>query len=392
MDVRRLIAACEASYRDMRFSAVVEWKKKHRAKAVGYMPVYVPREIIDAAGILPVGVMGAADNLEIIRGDAYFQSYICHIPRSTIELGVSGRLDFLDGMLFPAICDVIRNLSGMWQLLFKGGYVRYMDFPQNFDAALGGAFYRGELESLRGDLGELSGNEVTTVSLNRSIDKYNRNRREIKRLYDLRCEKPHLVPTSELYLMMWMSNVLEVDAHTALVEEYLSAVGREVRPERDNVRVVVTGAFCEQPPLGLIKSLESSGCYIVDDDWILGARYLLGDVEISDDPIGALTDAYLHNAVSTASRYDAKAAKGKYLIDVVKSRRAEGVIFCAPSFCDPALLERPMLQAALAGAEIPYTSLKYAENSGQFQVIREQTGSFADSIKLWGPHEAKQYS
>jgi benzoyl-CoA reductase subunit C len=66
----------------------------------------VPRELIHAAGMLPVGIFGGGDRLEIIRGDAYFQSYICPIPRSTIELAVSGRLDGLDGTLFPSICDV----------------------------------------------------------------------------------------------------------------------------------------------------------------------------------------------------------------------------------------------------------------------------------------------
>ena len=86
------------------------------------MPIYVPREIIHAAGMLPLGIVGGGDQLEVIHGDAYYQSYICRIPRSTIELGVSGRLDFVDGMLFPSICDVIRNLSGMWKLMFPQVY------------------------------------------------------------------------------------------------------------------------------------------------------------------------------------------------------------------------------------------------------------------------------
>ena len=57
------------------------------------MPIYVPRELLHAQGVLPVGLMGGRDDLEIIRGDAYYQSYICHIPRSTIELGLNGSLD-----------------------------------------------------------------------------------------------------------------------------------------------------------------------------------------------------------------------------------------------------------------------------------------------------------
>ena len=58
-------------------------------------------------------------------------------------------------------------------------------------------------------------------------------------------------------------------------------------------------------------------------------------------------------------------------------------MFAAPSFCDPALLERPMLQDVLARHGIAHTAFKYAENTGQMAPIREQAGTFADSIKLW---------
>ena len=117
------------------------------------MPYYVPREIIHAAGALPLGILGGGDQLEVIHGDAYYQSYICRIPRSTIELGVSGRLDFVDGMLFPSICDVIRNLSGMWKLMFPNSGSRYIDLPQNFEDDVGGEFYRSELQEIREWLG-----------------------------------------------------------------------------------------------------------------------------------------------------------------------------------------------------------------------------------------------
>jgi benzoyl-CoA reductase subunit C len=73
-------------------------------KVVGYMPVYVPRELIHAGGMLALGILGGGDNLEVIHGDAYSQSYICRIPRSTVELALTKRLDFVDGMLFPSTC------------------------------------------------------------------------------------------------------------------------------------------------------------------------------------------------------------------------------------------------------------------------------------------------
>ena len=146
-------------------------------KAIGYMPVYVPRELIHAAGMLPVGILGGGDALEVIQGDAYYQSYICRIPRSTIELGLTGRLDCLDGMLFPSICDVIRNLSGMWQMLFKDKYVRYLDVPQNYQDEVGGKFYMQEMQVLREDLAKLAGREITDADLNASIARLQRQPR-----------------------------------------------------------------------------------------------------------------------------------------------------------------------------------------------------------------------
>jgi benzoyl-CoA reductase subunit C len=383
--VQQITARCEALFEDLRFGAVKEWKAAAPGrKAIGYMPVYVPREIVHAAGMLPVGILGGGDQLEVIQGDAYYQSYICRIPRSTIELGLTGRLDCLDGMLFPSICDVIRNLSGMWQIMFKDKYVKYFDVPQNFEDGIGGEFYIQEMQLLREDLGKLAGKPVTDDALRASIAVYNENRRAIGELYAYRAAKPWQAPTSEVYLVSRAGMVLPPEAHTALVREYIAATDAVERPKRDNARIVLTGSFCEQPPLGLIKSIEMAGCYIVDDDFMLVLRWLLDEVPAEGDPLENLSKAFLHRSATTASKYEVrKEEKGQFLLQSAKKAGAEGVIFAAPSFCDPALLERPMLQAVLARYKIPYTAFKYAENTGQMAPIREQAGTFADSIKLW---------
>jgi benzoyl-CoA reductase subunit C len=385
MSVQDLVERCEALFDDLEFNAVKQWKAAAPGrKAIGYLPIYVPREIVHAAGMLPVGIFGGGDQLEVIQGDAYYQSYICRIPRSTVELGLTGKLDCLDGMLFPSICDVIRNLSGMWQIMFKDKYVKYFDLPQNYDDETGGRFYRHEMETLRKDLSSLAGKEITDEDLKSSIRVYNENRKAVRELYAYRAQKPWQAPTSEVYLVLRAGCVLPPEDHTALIREYIVETDKEKRPQRDNARVVLTGSFCEQPPLGLIKSIEMAGCYVVDDDFQLIHSWLLDDVALEKPPLEALSEAFLHRSVQTSSKYDdRKEDKGKYLLRQVKMRGAEGVVFAAPSFCDPALLERPMLQEILAKHKIPYTAFKYAENTGQMAPIREQAGTFADSIKLW---------
>jgi benzoyl-CoA reductase subunit C len=178
--------------------------------------------------------------------------------------------------------------------------------------------------------------------------------------------------------------VLPVEEHTEMLRAYLGAARQEERPLRDNCRIIVSGAFCEQPPLNLIKSIEMAGCYIVDDDYMLVNRWLLDEVSTDGDPLTNLARAFLHASADTAAKYcDSEEEVGKQLLESVEHFDAEGVIFSAASFCDPALLERPMLTDKLADKDIPYITFKYAENSGQMQPIREQAGTFADSIKLW---------
>jgi len=380
-----IVARAMALFEDLSFTAARAWKTAQPGrKVVGYMPIYVPREIIHAADMLPLGILGGGDQLEVIHGDAYYQSYICRIPRSTVELGVSGRLDFVDGMLFPSICDVIRNLSGMWKMLFPQVYVRYFDVPQNYRDDIGGNYYVNELAELRHDLAELRGKPITDEELRHSIALYNENRRLVGELYAFRAEKPWQAPAAEAYLVLRAGMVLPVEEHSAMLRDYLAAARAEERPRRDNCRVVVTGAFCEQPPLNLIKSLELAGCYVVDDDLLLVTRWLTADTSIEGDPLRNLASAFLHQSESTAAKYEPDVKeKGQYLVRAVRRSGAEGVIFAAPSFCDPALLDRPMLQHVLKDAGIPYIAFKYAENSGQMQPIREQAGTFSDSIKLW---------
>ncbi|MBW7835887.1 MAG: benzoyl-CoA reductase subunit C [Sphingomonadales bacterium] len=382
---KEIIDRCEKLYEDMDFTAARAWKEAAPGRhVIGYMPIYVPREIIHAAGMLPLGILGGGDQLEVIHGDAYYQSYICRIPRSTIELAVSGKLDFTDGMLFPSICDVIRNLSGMWQLMMSDKYARYFDVPQNYQDDVGGVYYTQELHELKEDLEKISGRKITNEDLRKSIAVYNENRRLIKDLYELRRKAPWKVPTTEVYLLLRAGMVLPVEEHSQMLKDYIEAASTEDRPLRDNCRVVIQGMFCEQPPLNLIKSIELAGCYIVGDDFMMVTRWLTDDVPLDGDPLENLSQAFLHHSENVSAKYvDREEDKGIYLVDLVKKNGGEGVIFTSPSFCDPALLDRPLLQDVLKAHGVPYIAFKYAENSGQMQPIREQAGTFADSIKLW---------
>ncbi len=380
-----IIEQCQRIYYDVRLEALAQWKKEDPSRtAVGFLPVYAPREIFVGAGVRPVAVFGGGDQVNVICGDSFYQSYICHLPRSVVELGLTSWKSALDGLVCPAICDVIRNVSGVWQVLFKDKLTYFLDLPQNFDSAVGGKFYRRQLEELAERLCQMSRTKFDQDRFAEALRSYNRNRRAVRALCNLRVDKPHWVPAWEFYLLMRAGDQMDADGHSEILLKYMDVVSELDRAEQDNARIMIVGGFCEQPPLNLIRTIERSGCYLVDDDFTLGARFLEADAAEDGDPLQALVDVYLRHSTYSSVKYEGDVPKSKQLVETARDRRADGVLLMSPSFCDPSLLDRPHFQRALEDAGIPYSTLQYAENLGQFGPIREQTGTFAEAIKLWG--------
>jgi len=380
-----ILKECEELSFDLNFNHAKKWKAKNKDRIlVGFLPIYVPREIIHAANGLPVGIMGVGDRKQIIKGDAYYQSYICHLPRGIIEMALDKNLDDFDGFMFPAICDCVRNLSGMFKLSKKGQFQRYFDYPQNFDPSIGGVFYTQEMEKVMDDMYAINKVKVTDEKLNEAIKLYNTNRKLIEAIYNIRQEFPWRLSAVEMYYILRAGITIPVEEHNVMLDQVLTYISVERGEPMDNIRVVISGSFCEQPPIGMIKSIEMAGCYIVDDDFMLGSRWIKGDINAnSDSPLNALTDAYINQSTFSSAYYDVGNPRGKRLVKLAKQRNADGVIFCAASFCDPALLDRPQMQKECDEAGLPHINFQFHENTGQFKVIKEQAGTFSDSIKLW---------
>lgn len=383
--LEELISNCKEHAFDLNFTRSKEWKNEKEGRVlVGYMPIYFPREIIHAAGAMAVGIFGGGDEKQIIKGDAYYQSYICHIPRSIMEIALDKHMDHIDGFVFPSICDVIRNLSGIFKQQNIGKFVKYMDFPQNFLPEIGGVFYQQEMEHVLKYIKELNGVEVTTEALNHSIDLYNKNRQMIEYIYDIRQEYPWRLSIEDVYSIVRAGTVIPVEEHNEILEQVCSYIKEDIGTPQDKIKVVVSGAFCEQPALGLIRAVEEAGCYVVDDDYMLGSRMILGDIDATtNNPLEAISNSYIKQSQFSSSIYDVHDPKEYRLAKIVKDRGADGVIFAAASFCDPSLLDAPIFQNAFDKMGIRYIAFQFSENINQYKVIKEQVGTFSDSIKLW---------
>ena len=105
-------------------------------------------------------------------------------------------------------------------------------------------------------------------------------------------------------MLLRASLLMPVDDASSMLRDYLHrAEADDSRRPLDQARVLITGSFCEQPPLGLIKTLERAGCYIVDDDFVQIHRWIRSDIATDGDPMESLVTAFLDDATASPTRY-----------------------------------------------------------------------------------------
>ena len=369
---------------DCTFPTVRDWKSGHPGgKVVGMFPVYTPYELPHAAGMLPVGIFGAGGKIEIDHADSRIQSFVCSIARSTLELGLTSRLADFDALYFTSICDVARNLSGVWQTNFPQQHVEYIHFPQNMTSASAPLHYRTELERLVKNLEALGGRKVTREALLASIALYNRNRELCARVYEIKRTAPWLLSTFEAYILLRVGALVPVEEHNRILTDSLALIRSRSKPPRDFIRIMIEGSFCEQPPMELLQVLEEAGCFIVDDDLLLHTRWFTEPVPVNGDPLMSLAESYIgRSRYSSVRHYGTRPRKEEFLLKI-RENNADGVIFLAPKFCEPALLDYVLLKDELEKHNIAYMTFEYEEKMGVFEAIRMQVETFVESVMFF---------
>lgn len=370
---------CEELITDVDFRSVSEWKARHGKKAIAYFPVYAPAEIIHAAGALPVGIHGAGDRLDIQHADARFGSFICSICKTTLELGLTRKLAAFDGVLFTSICDTARNLCFVLKRNFPDLYVDFIHLPHNCPSEAAVEFLSADYARLRWEVERLTGNKISDDALRHSITLYNSNRDLTAQLYAMRSAAPHLLSASELYLLVRAGDIMPVEDHNELLTQSLERATRSAKP-RDSVRVVVEGAFCEQPPLDLIRLIESAGCYIVEDDFTLGRRWFRHPVPAGGDPLRALAESYVRDSVYSSVRHDGEQSRVDGLMEKVRRNRADAVLSFIAKFCEPAYFDYVLFKREMERLDVPHLLLEFEEKLFTFERLQMEIETFVESL------------
>lgn len=365
---------CRELIEDTDFPTVRRWREAG-GRVIGHFQVYFPEEIAHAAGALPFKVRGAP--IEPTQADSRYGSYLCSIVKTSLELALSGRVEMEMFVTHP-ICDAARNLAGVFGRNFPFP-CQILYLPQNANSGHAATYLRGEYDRLRRAIEGVTGASVTEEGLRRSIGVFNENRALIRALYDLKCRAPWLVSMDEAYVLVAAAGLMPREEHNELLRTVLPMLESRGSSPKDRIRVVFEGGFCEQPPLDLIRAIGRS-CYVVDDDLLIGLRWILEDVPAEGDPLAALAEAYLERSSYSPVQHDLRKPKEKMLLERIRASGARAAIVTAAKMCEPGLEEQVAYTRALDESGVPYFVSEFEESMTSFEHLEIQLETFVENL------------
>ncbi|MDT8369582.1 MAG: 2-hydroxyacyl-CoA dehydratase [Longimicrobiales bacterium] len=353
---------------------VQRWRDRG-GRVLAHFQVYFPEELAHAAGMLPVKVRGS--RIERREADSLFGSALCSILRSSLELALTDRL-VPDLFVTHPICDAARNLAGIWSRNLEAP-AEILFFPQNPNSRHSHTWLTGEYRRILGHIEEVAGRRVDDDALRHSIHLFNENRRLLREVYAIKRETPWLLPVDDAYVLVATAGLLPREEHNALLRRLLPLIRRRERKPKDRMRVVFEGGFCEQPPLDLLAAIAEF-VDVVDDDLLIGLRWILEDVDPGSDPVAGLAEAYLERSSYSPVQHDLRKPKEEMLLARIEASRAEAAIVAAAKMCEPGLDEQVAYAQALDRAGIPYFLSEFEEEMQGYDHLQVQLETFVENI------------
>ncbi|HWR67600.1 MAG TPA: 2-hydroxyacyl-CoA dehydratase family protein [Desulfomonilia bacterium] len=322
---------------------------KARGKTIlGYFCSYTPEELINAAGIHPLRLFGAKDDTGI--ADAHLQAYCCSLVRGALTDVLSGRLDYLDGAVFPHTCDSIQRLSDIWRLNTNLKFFADVVLPVKLTTESSRRYLEEVLRKFRSDLEKGFSITIPDERIRASIKTYNAIRTSLKALYRMHAKKTSPLTAGDLNAIVRGSMIIDRTEAASMLADLAAQIQAPGKADGSEKRVMLVGSVCEHPDI--YRLIEQAGADVVWDDLCTGSRYFEGLISEEGDPISALARRY-HERIICPAKHSSVTGRGENLVTLSQEHGVQGVIFLQLKFCDPHSFDYPYLKETLDKAGIP---------------------------------------
>lgn len=340
---------------DSRLDYARKWKETTGGKVVGYLCTYVPEEILYAANVLPVRILG--DHKPQSVTEPHLFAMYCPFCRDCLAQGLQGKYDFLDGIVIAQSCLHIRQSFYSWQKHRPREFHYVLPMPQGVQNPASVDYLTEEYNKFKKSVEDWVGRKITEQDLLRGTQVMNRSRSLMKELYELRRSDNPPVTGLEAMNIVISSQLVDKNEHNAALAQLLrNGLTNRLQDRDPDVRLMLIGS--EDDDMKFIEMVESRGCTIVCDDHCTGSRYFWNEVESGDDPLKAVAKRYVQRTPCPSKdwperkRFDA-------ILKFAKDYRVDGAIIVQQKFCDPHEMDKVALLKMLDQNGIKTLALEF---------------------------------
>ena len=285
---------------------------------IGILCEFTPRELIMAAGGVPVCLCGGSRNT-ITAAETQLPANLCPLIKSTFGYHVEKSnpfLEMVDLIVGETTCD---GKKKMYELLQETRDVYVLELPQKVDDADALEHWRSELRKFRAMLEQRYGTTITDQRIRDAITTMNRERQLRRELASLMAsEHP---PLTGRQLINLKSSISGLEQDFRQYEEALRLLRQSDESCRNGspVRVLMTGVPIVHGAERVLEIVEENGGLVVAMENCTGLKPLLEDVDAAvADPIVALADKYFHLPCSVMTTNDRRLDTLRQLADLYR--------------------------------------------------------------------------
>ncbi|MCL6611266.1 MAG: 2-hydroxyacyl-CoA dehydratase family protein [Peptococcaceae bacterium] len=352
-------------------------------KVIGAFCVFVPEEIVRAAGGICIGLCSGAE-IGFDLAEKVLPRSICPLIKSFMGFKLARVCPYFEScdlVVGETTCD---GKKKAFEILSDYVPVHVMEVPQ-MKREKDRSLWAGEVREFMARMEKYTGNRVTEDSLRRAVREVNAKREALMRLAGLRKNSPAPISGKDSLLINQIAMYDDVGRFTAKVNELCDELEIRVREGRgireQGPRIVITGTPMAVPNWKVPHIIESSGAVVVAEELCTGLRYFENTVneagENLDRMIDYIADRYLdiNCACFTPNR-----GRLERLISLVDEYGADGVIHCSLTFCDPYAVESYRVEQALREKGIPLLKIETDYGQGDSGQLKTRIEAFLEMI------------
>jgi benzoyl-CoA reductase/2-hydroxyglutaryl-CoA dehydratase subunit BcrC/BadD/HgdB len=358
--------------------------QKAGGKVLGTFCLYVPDEIVFAAGGIATGLCGGSQ-FWVPDGEKVLPKNTCPLIKASVGARVGRTCPFFriaDMYVGETTCD---GKKKAWEVLAEDVPVHVMDMPQ-MKRPQDVQKWIGEIGIFRDVVEKFTGNKVTKENLQAAIVLLNEKRRALARVFA--CRKADPVPLSgkDALLMMQIAFYDDPGRCAEMANKLADELEQRIRDghgvfAKGTKRILVTGTPMAIPNWKLHHLIETSGAVVVCEECCTGTRYfenlVAEDCQTIEEQFSALAKRYMKN---NCACFTPNQGRIDDILRLAKEYKADGVIDVNLKFCTLYDMEGRDVERALKKEGIPVLGLETDYTDTDAEQLRTRIGAFVEML------------